>query len=103
MHWNFLQAKLYCRLVAGVADDNDTGLVHDDRLAEAEFADGGGDGVHASVIQTGITLVWPDTAKRTHFYVHVQLLLIGLRNRFEPELEGSSHRRLTTANQAAAE
>ena len=65
-----LQPQLQGGLVAGVADDDDALLVHDDGLAEAELLDRGGDGVHGGVVEAGVVLVRADAGDRSHFDVH---------------------------------
>ena len=47
------QPELLRRLAAGVADDDHAVGVHDDRLAEPELLQRGGDGIHGGVVDRG--------------------------------------------------
>src|SRR5262249_48615724 len=54
------QAQLFGRLPPGVADDDYPGLVHHDRLAETELADGGGHRADGVIIVTWVVGVGTD-------------------------------------------
>jgi hypothetical protein len=54
---HFLEAQLLGRLPAGVTDDDHAFVIDDNRLAESELADAGGQRVHSFVVLTGVTLV----------------------------------------------
>jgi hypothetical protein len=62
---DLLQPQHQGGLVARVADDDHALLVHDDRLAEAEFPDRRDDGVHGGVVDPRVVLVRADAAGRT--------------------------------------
>jgi hypothetical protein len=68
-----LEAQLQGSLVAGVAHDDDPVLVHDQRLPEAELADGRGHGIDAWVVDPRVVFVRPDRVYRTFFDEHVFL------------------------------
>src|SRR5262245_1557741 len=60
MDGDLVESQAKCRLVPGVADDDDAIFVDDNWLAEAEFSDRGGHGLDRFIVDAGIVLVRPD-------------------------------------------
>lgn len=67
---HLFEPELLGRLVAGVADDDDAVGVHDNRLAEAELADGGGDRLDRLVVETRVARVGADVGELAEFDLH---------------------------------
>src|SRR5262249_46710473 len=67
---NHARPGLPAPLLPGWPTDDAALLVHNDRLAEAEFTDGGRDGVHGRLVLPRVVLVGPNRFDRTQFYLH---------------------------------
>src|SRR5947209_5224549 len=61
-----------------MAHDDDAVLIHHDRLAEAELADGGSDGVDGGVVDARVVDVRPNGGQRAQFDLHRASPLLSL-------------------------
>lgn len=68
MHRDFEHAKLTCSLEPGMANDDHSIFVDDDRLAEAELLDRLNDSFDSGVVVAGVVGIGGDGINRTILY-----------------------------------
>ena len=69
-HRNFREAELFRRFQAGVADNHDEILVHDNRLLETELLDRIGNRLHRAVVEARVLLIRMDLREFHHLNLH---------------------------------